>query len=318
MSINLISVVIPVYNILNYIERCAASVQSQKGVALEVLLIDDGSTDGSGALCDALAERDSRITVYHKPNGGLSDARNYGLEHAHGDYILFLDGDDYLNEGALAKLQQEVQQHPADIVVGSIHFLREEPVMTRWEQGIREHAQFHTEYTGKEYLLLSLRCSDLRVEIGRHFYRTAFLRENELQFHKGILHEDEEFTPRALLAAQSVVLTDEVIYHYDNCRADSITNAESLSTRRAEDRLRVYDSLGALYDNVTPRELRRRLQDNLCWKYLDVAARFDCSSLPGYRPQRGKMLRYAYTPKRRIKALLFALSPAMYRRVMGA
>ena len=87
MCEGLLSVVIPVYNIRDYVERCVRSVLAQPDVPLEVLIVDDGSTDDSGAVCDALAAEDSRVTVIHKPNGGLSDARNYGLCHAQGEYI---------------------------------------------------------------------------------------------------------------------------------------------------------------------------------------------------------------------------------------
>lgn len=263
------------------------------------------------------AAEDSRVTVIHKPNGGLSDARNYGLCHAQGEYILFMDGDDWLAENVCPGLLQMALQTRADVVIGKAHFLREEPVMTRWEEAVEKNFTFHTIYTGKEYLLKCLQTGGLRVEVGRHLYRTDFLRTNGLQFCKGILHEDEEFTPRVLLQAQRVVLTGQEIYYYDNCRAGSITHAEGLSTRRVQDRLRIYDSLAEIYRTVTPRALRRRLQDDLCWKYLDCAARFDCRTLPGYRPQRLRMLQFACTPRRRAKAALFALSPELFRRVMN-
>ena len=314
MCEGLLSVVIPVYNIRDYVERCVRSVLAQPDVPLEVLIVDDGSTDDSGAVCDALAAEDSRVTVIHKPNGGLSDARNYGLCHAQGEYILFMDGDDWLAENVCPGLLQMALQDRADVVIGKVHFLREEPVMTRWEEAVEKNFTFHTVYTGKEYLLKCLQTGGLRVEVGRHLYRTGFLRANGLQFCKGILHEDEEFTPRVLLQAQRVVLTGQEIYYYDNCRAGSITHAEGLSTRRVQDRLRIYDSLAEIYRTVTPRALRRRLQDDLCWKYLDCAARFDCRTLPGYRPQ---WLRFACTPRRRAKAALFALSPELFRRVMN-
>lgn len=282
MCEGLLSVVIPVYNIRDYVERCVRSVLAQPDVPLEVLIVDDGSTDDSGAVCDALAAEDSRVTVIHKPNGGLSDARNYGLCHAQGEYILFMDGDDWLAENVCPGLLQMALQTRADVVIGKAHFLREEPVMTRWEEAVEKNFTFHTVYTGKEYLLKCLQTGGLRVEVGRHLYRTGFLRANGLQFCKGILHEDEEFTPRVLLQAQRVVLTGQEIYH-----------------------------------TVTPRALRRRLQDDLCWKYLDCAARFDCRTLPGYRPQRLRMLQFACTPRRRAKAALFALSPELFRWVMN-
>ena len=191
MCEGLLSVVIPVYNIRDYVERCVRSVLAQPDVPLEVLIVDDGSTDDSGAVCDALAAEDSRVTVIHKPNGGLSDARNYGLCHAQGEYILFMDGDDWLAENVCPGLLQMALQDRADVVIGKAHFLREEPVMTRWEEAVEENFTFHTVYTGKEYLLKCLQTGGLRVEVGRHLYRTDFLRANGLQFCKGILHEDE-------------------------------------------------------------------------------------------------------------------------------
>ena len=191
MCEGLLSVVIPVYNIRDYVERCVRSVLAQPDVPLEVLIVDDGSTDDSGAVCDALAAEDSRVTVIHKPNGGLSDARNYGLCHAQGEYILFMDGDDWLAENVCPGLLQMALQDRADVVIGKAHFLREEPVMTRWEEAVEKNFTFHTVYTGKEYLLKCLQTGGLRVEVGRHLYRTGFLRANGLQFCKGILHEDE-------------------------------------------------------------------------------------------------------------------------------
>ena len=110
MCEGLLSVVIPVYNIRDYVERCVRSVLAQPDVPLEVLIVDDGSTDDSGAVCDALAAEDSRVTVIHKPNGGLSDARNYGLCHAQGEYILFMDGDDWLAENVCPGLLQMALQ----------------------------------------------------------------------------------------------------------------------------------------------------------------------------------------------------------------
>ena len=110
MCEGLLSVVIPVYNIQDYVERCVRSVLAQPDVPLEVLIVDDGSTDDSGAVCDALAAEDSRVTVIHKPNGGLSDARNCGLCHAQGEYILFMDGDDWLTENVCHGLLQMALQ----------------------------------------------------------------------------------------------------------------------------------------------------------------------------------------------------------------
>ena len=92
-----VSVIIPVYNVQDYLARCIDSVVTQTHHDLEILLVDDGSTDASGDICNKLARQDQRITVIHKENGGLSDARNAGLDAMTGDYVTFIDGDDYVH-----------------------------------------------------------------------------------------------------------------------------------------------------------------------------------------------------------------------------
>ena len=100
----LISVIVPVYNILDCLERCVNSICGQTWKNLEILLVDDGSTDGTGKLCDLLAEKDDRIRVFHKPNGGSSSARNLGISMAKGKWIGFVDSDDWLDTDALKKV----------------------------------------------------------------------------------------------------------------------------------------------------------------------------------------------------------------------
>lgn len=107
----LISIIVPIYNTSQYLERCVRSICNQTYKNLEIILVDDGSTDGSGAQCDRLAELDKRITVYHKANGGLSDARNYGIDRAHGEYIGFVDSDDYIEPTMYEVLLQKCIEH---------------------------------------------------------------------------------------------------------------------------------------------------------------------------------------------------------------
>ena len=313
MSLPMLTIVVPVYNIRDYLPRCVDSLLKQDNA--EILLIDDGSTDGSAALCDDYAAMDSRVTVYHKPNGGLSDARNYGLARAHGEYVAFMDGDDWVNDGACTGMMRDAVSLQADMVIGHAHFLKPNPVMDLWESAIPKRFQYHRVYTGGEYLLGCLQTSDIRIEVGRNLYRTAFLREHQLFFLQGVLHEDEEFTPRVLLAARRVVLSDQVFYVYDNTRAGSIIHSPALARRRAGDRLAIYQRLSALYRTVTPRRLRRLLEDNLCWKYLDVFALYECIRPQATLSMRLHILRCAYKPRRRIKALAFAVSPKLYYTV---
>ena len=111
----LISLVIPVFNVEKYLEKCVDSVLAQSYDNFEVILVDDGSTDNSGRICDKYAEKDGRITVYHKPNGGLSDARNYGVAHANGDLVSFVDSDDYVTADYLEYLWYLMDKYGSSI-----------------------------------------------------------------------------------------------------------------------------------------------------------------------------------------------------------
>ena len=110
------SVVIPVYNVKEYLERCVTSVLNQPCADYEMILVDDGSTDGSGALCDRLALRSPKIRVIHQKNGGLGAARNTGIEHALGDYLVFIDSDDYIDASMLPDLAAKIDETHADII----------------------------------------------------------------------------------------------------------------------------------------------------------------------------------------------------------
>lgn len=111
----LISVIVPVYNVEQYLEKCVDSIINQTYKNLEIILIDDGSTDSSGQLCDHLAQKDSRIVVYHKENGGVSSARNLGLDKAQGDYIGFIDSDDYIDPDMYEFLYNDLKKYNVDI-----------------------------------------------------------------------------------------------------------------------------------------------------------------------------------------------------------
>ena len=112
----LISVIIPVYNVEEYLRECIDSVLNQTFSDFEVILVNDGSTDSSGEICDEYVEKDERVTVIHQKNGGLSVARNIGLSEANGKYVYFLDSDDYISENALATLLNIAENDSSDIV----------------------------------------------------------------------------------------------------------------------------------------------------------------------------------------------------------
>ncbi len=311
-----ISVVVPVYNVEDYVKRCLDSLVMQTMTAIEVLVVDDGSTDGSGAICDEYAARYDTIQVLHKPNGGLSDARNYGLARATGEYVLFVDSDDYLEPDACEALLAETGAGDVDMVIGRAALEKPSAAMQRFET-VAAQLACHRVYTGKEYLIGCLSGGALRVEAWRSLYRRAFLQQNDLHFQKGIMHEDEEFTPRALLAAQKVVLSDRAFYHYDNARTGSIMNNSAASLRKLTHRVQIYNQQWELYRTVQPRRLRRLLEDDLSWKYLDCVCRYDPAKRDELAVGRTVPLRCAYKPKRKLKALAYAICPTLYTNRFG-
>ena len=111
----LISVIVPVYNVEQYLKKCVDSIVNQTYKNLEIILVDDGATDSSGEICDELEKLDNRIKVYHKENGGLSDARNYGVERATGSYVGFVDSDDYIDAEMYEKLYDAITKEAADV-----------------------------------------------------------------------------------------------------------------------------------------------------------------------------------------------------------
>lgn len=213
------SIVIPVYNVQDCLARCMESVVNQDypKEKLQVILVDDGSTDESGALCDALAAGHSFVDVYHKPNGGLSDARNYGFDCATGEYVIFLDSDDYLSLDSCGKFAAAIAQaENPDVVSGTT--LRH---IDKNKQLIVRNTVNQSVMTGKQFLEKEL-SAKFFVPAWGLIYKRSFLLENQLFFWKGILHEDEDFTIRTLLAAKTVLSTDIVFYHYV-IRVNSIT-----------------------------------------------------------------------------------------------
>lgn len=308
-----VSVIVPVYNVETYLERCIQSLLKQDLLdQIEILLVDDGSTDQSGTICDDYARKNPQISVYHKKNGGLSDARNFGLDHARGKYILFVDSDDFVELDTCSSLVREAEQFSAEIVIGRIQLMRPSKAMDRYERIAAERFECHKLYTGKAYLEGCLEGGALRVEAWRSFYRREFLEKHHFRFKKGILHEDEEFTPRVLLRASRVVLTDLAFYHYDNTRSGSIMNSGSMSMKKIQDRIATYEQQRKSYQNVEPHRLRRLLEDDLSWKYIDCY----CGCAPEERRNLGIdrwiVFRCAFRPKRKLKALLFLLAPEMY------
>lgn len=225
MSEYLMTAIVPVYNVEDCLQRCLESLIQQENAdgKLEILLVDDGSLDQSGSICDKYGACYSNIRVIHKKNGGLSSARNAGLDQAKGQYIFFVDSDDYLEKNAVQVLECALQKHgfPDAIVYNGTQDTKEERKELRKDIPLRACC-----VSGKEYLLEHYKNRSLNVEAWLYLYSREFLNNNLLRFREGILHEDVEFTPRAMLKAGKILEIPEKLYHYV-IRENSISTSKN-------------------------------------------------------------------------------------------
>lgn len=222
---HLITVIVPVYKVEPYLDRCVQSIVDQTCSNLEIILVDDGSPDNCPAMCDAWAEKDSRIRVIHKANGGLSDARNAGLALAAGEYISFIDSDDWIAPEMLEKLLDALQRDDSDIAACTVQMV--------WEDD-----------TPSELLTVQRSCVLDREEAQRALLRETLLKQpvwyklyrretiKSIPFEVGKYHEDVYWSYQAVGNARHVSLIDDIGYYYFQ-RSGSIMG-ESYSLRRLD------------------------------------------------------------------------------------
>lgn len=207
-----ISVIIPVYNVINYLDRCLNSVVNQTYKNLEIILIDDGSTDESGFLCDKWKEKDERITVVHKENGGLSSARNAGLDFATGDYVGFVDSDDEINVNYFESFIKSI--HDSDLVVGRL---------VRIENGSRKEAYDFTNRNISNFLSL---LSNILLEKNDCSCCTKLFKKNIIgnyRFPCGSTNEDFAFLLQILFNHNGNISFSEKSEYYYYMNENSIT-----------------------------------------------------------------------------------------------
>ena len=215
----LVSLIVPVFNVESYLTQCLESIRDQDYQNLEILIIDDGSTDKSGDICDRYALLDTRAIVFHTENHGLAMARNIGLDKAKGDYITFLDSDDWMEPNAVSKLVECAQEYDSDIVVGGVY--------REWinKTEIANMPDKITVYDGEEALSELICEGYLRQFVWNKIYRASCF--SKLRFPEGRLHEDMYVTYHVLYEAKRVVFITDVLFHY-RMRKSGICNSKSL------------------------------------------------------------------------------------------
>ena len=218
LTMDLVSVIIPIYGVEQYLDRCVRSVVNQSYAHLEIILVDDGSTDRCPAMCDAWANKDSRIQVIHKPNGGLSSARNAGLDMATGEFIAFVDSDDYVEPDYIATMIDAAQKNHADLVMCSV--FHEDADGNAIEQTAPVRRKEYAPITDTLRTCSGIDCMRQRGEENgvdnvvawNKLYRCQLWKD--LRYPVGKLHEDEFVTYRIFGRTRTAVLLPERLYHY--------------------------------------------------------------------------------------------------------
>ena len=247
-----ISVIIPVFNVEKYLSRCLDSVLGQTYRELEVILVDDGSTDNSGTVCDRYAS-DSRVTVIHKENGGVSSARNAGLDTARGEYIGFVDPDDYIAEDMYEYLYGLMKSYDADISQCGIYDCYAD------RTDVPADPEYFEIADRKTTMRRLLEAKVTSMHMVNKLYRSEICRK--VRFRDFSVAEDALFLSELMQEADRIVLTNQPRYYYYH-RPESLTS--SSASAASEDWVKVYDRIYELAQRISP-DLEEAARMRRCW-----------------------------------------------------
>lgn len=215
----LISVIVPIYNVENYLKECIDSIIYQSYKNLEIILVDDGSTDNSGIICDDYAKIDSRIKVIHKKNGGISDTRNVGIDNSKGEYILFIDSDDYIDKDMCKILINKALKTDSDIVICNFYRVIDEIKIKNTLSDIEENRCFNSYEFLKIFFERRKDYGGLSVPWNKLYKASLF---KNIRYNVGYIFEDIDIIYKLYYKAKRIIVIDIPLYYY-RYRLQSIT-----------------------------------------------------------------------------------------------
>lgn len=241
---NLFSVIVPIYNSESYINECIQSVVDSDFKNWELLLIDDGSIDQSGIICDEWSKRDSRIKVFHKVNGGVSSARNLGIEKAKGNWLTFVDSDDFISRDFMNRILEETARTDTDLVFNDFNIIYSDK-----KEFFRTYSwTADKEESFRNYLIHSWP----RVAWGA--VRKDLITKNGIRYPENLtVFEDFHFMCKCILFSHKIIKISEPLYNYRRTNLSSITNTLTVY-RKKHDELWVYEDLFRLFKSVNKYE----------------------------------------------------------------
>ena len=314
-----ISVIVPVYNVEAYLERCVESILQQTYAHFELILINDGSTDSSGQICDHLASQYENIKVHHIENAGVSNARNMGIQLATGSWVTFIDSDDFVTQDYLATLASAVEGLNVGFVIAPLHHIKN-GIVTDLPPHSGKTELWSTEETMKE-LLMTTRTSFFPV--AKLFKRDLLADEKfNTNYH---LAEDALFLTELLLKTRcSSVFIDKPIYYYDHREGSATTSVN----QHVFDTIEVYKHIIAQVSQAFP-DLKPELKNRECWSYITVYDKIIFTSSEEYQKEKAELRTWIvqhrreiwkdayFTTFRKIAVLSLVFSPWIYKKIVG-
>lgn len=301
------SVIVPVYNVEQYLRSCLESIVNQDFKDFELIIIDDGSCDGSSLMCDEYGSKYDFCRVIHQENGGLSSARNAGLNYATGKYVLFVDSDDYIETNTLRKFYEVTKQSNVDMVAAYGYKVLH-------DNKIEDRGAFRTGFdeivSGKEYYSRTLYEGSYSAASVYNLTKLSVIRDNGLQFTAGLLHEDELWTPRLMVCCDSIVDLKFRFYYYRMTNSSSITRNPDAAKKRAMSRIALSKALVEYYNKVKECHIRAFL-DNASAQYMYGVYIGGLLKDSTFKVDRSFPIRNSKSLKYKAKALLFFISPRL-------
>ena len=314
-----ISVIVPVYNVEAYLERCVESILQQTYAHFELILINDGSTDSSGQICDHLASQYGNIKAHHIENAGVSNARNMGIQLATGSWVTFIDSDDFVTQDYLTTLASAVEGVNVGFVIAPLHHIKN-GIVTDLPPHSGKTELWSTEETMKE-LLMTTRTSFFPV--AKLFKRDLLADEKfNTNYH---LAEDALFLTELLLKTRcSCVFIDKPVYYYDHREGSATTSVN----RHVFDTIEVYKQIIAQVSQAFP-NLKYELINRECWSYITVYDKIIFTSRKEYQKEKAELRNWIvqhrreiwkdayFTTFRKVAILSLVISPWLYKKIVG-
>lgn len=301
-----ITAVVPVYNVEKYIDACLESIVYQTIPFYEIILIDDGSKDNSGQKCEAWARKDTRIRVIHQDNAGLSIARNKGIERSKGEYILFVDSDDTIDNDTVEKFTKVINGRKPDLIVGNLRVIKNNDIQSM------QHTLKDADcmISGREYLKYEYRHHSMHMASVQCLYRLDFLKENNLTYIPKLIHEDELFTPTVFALADTVLPTDIEFYNHI-IREGSITTRKN-KEKNAEAIVDICYRLEEWTKTINDLLLKQYILEHCVDLYYKVFVDANLVENQSIRIKRKYIVKNSRTAKNKYRTLVYLASEGLF------